>query len=97
VERYTAGQTYDSFAANDLLLDATVRNLEIIGEAARPIPDEIRQQYSAVNWSQIVGFRNIVIHKYFDVDPEIVWDIATSRLKTLKSVVEQIRQNLKED
>lgn len=77
-----------------MLSDATVRNLEIIGEAARRIPDELREPYSAVNWRRIVGFRNIVIHAYFDVDPQIVWHIATNELKTLRSVVEQMQADL---
>jgi len=94
VERYIAGLTYEAFAANDLVLDAVVRNLVIIGEAARHIPEELRKQYTDVDWRRVVGFRNIVIHEYFDVDPEIVWAIATQHLHDLKAALERMRADL---
>lgn len=92
VERYTSGLSFAQFESNDLVVDAVVRNLEIIGEAAKFIPPELRARYDAVNWSRVVGFRNIVIHAYFDVDVEIVWTIATQRLVELKPVLEQMLQ-----
>ena len=67
-----------------------MRNLEIIGEAAKHIPDNLREQYQAIEWSRVVGFRNIVIHEYFDVDIEIVWTIASQRLPDLKAVLQQM-------
>ena len=58
IERYTSGQTYETFVAHDLILDAVVRNLEIIGEAARHIPEELRRKYPEIDWRRVVGFRN---------------------------------------
>ena len=93
VERYTAGLTFDEFETDDMVLDAVVRNLEIIGEAAGRIPVATREQYAQIEWSRVVGFRNIVIHADFAVDVEIVWTIATQRLAELKAVLTQMLQD----
>jgi uncharacterized protein with HEPN domain len=77
-----------------MVIDAVVRNLEIIGEAARNIPPDLRNKYLAVDWTRVVGFRNIVIHEYFDVDLEIVWVIATQRLAELKAVLQQMGRDM---
>ena len=92
VERYTTGLTFDEFEANDMVLDAVVRNLEIIGEAAGRIPVAMRDRHTQIEWSRVVGFRNIVIHAYFAVDVEIVWTIATQRLAELKAVLSEMLQ-----
>lgn len=94
VQRYTEGLTYKEFEANDMVIDAVVRNLEVIGEAARHIPEDLRNRYTGVDWRRVIGFRNIVIHQYFDVDPEIVWTIATQRLQDLKKVLERMLTDL---
>lgn len=93
VERYTAGLSYEDFQQTDMIIDAVVRNLEIIGEAARNIPVEMRENQHVIDWSRVVGFRNIVIHEYFDVDLEIVWTIATKQLAQLKSALQEMLSN----
>jgi uncharacterized protein with HEPN domain len=93
VERYTGGLTFDQFEANDMVLDAVVRNLEIIGEATRYIPTSLRERYTQIEWSRVVGFRNIVIHAYFAVDVEIVWTIATQRLSELEAVLTEMLED----
>ena len=90
IERYTAGRAAEAFAADDMVVDAVVRTLEVVGEAARHVPAEVRARYQAVDWARVVGFRNIVIHAYFDVDVDIVWTIATQQLAELRLVVEQM-------
>ena len=93
IDRYTAGLSFDQFEANEMVLDAVVRNMEIIGEAARFVPPTLRERYAQIEWSRVVGFRNIVIHAYFAVDVEIVWTIATERLSDLKAVLKQMLQD----
>ncbi len=90
VKRYTANMSFVEFAYDDMMVDAVVRNLEIIGEAARQLSPELREQYPAIDWVAVVGFRNIVIHEYFDVDLEIVWTIATQRLPQLQVTVQRM-------
>jgi len=93
INRYTDGLSFDQFEANEMVLDAVVRNLEIVGEAARYIPPTLRERYTQIEWSRVVGFRNIVIHAYFAVDVEIVWTIATQRLSELKAVLKDMLQD----
>jgi len=90
IELYISELTYEQFERNSLVVDAVVRNLEIIGEAAKHIPQSLRATYSRVDWMRVVGFRNIVIHDYFDTDVEIVWTIATQRLSELKTVLNRM-------
>ena len=94
IERYVGNQTLDEFLDDDMAIDAVVRNLEIIGEADRQIPKPVRARYSHIDWRRVVGFRNVAIHAYFDVDPEIVWVIATQRLGELKRTVERMLVDL---
>lgn len=95
IEKYTKDFSFEDFVKNDLVIDAVVRNLEIIGEAAKSIPEEIRLRYSDIPWSRIVGFRNIAIHGYFAVDLEIVWTVAKDRLQELKPQIKRMLGDLK--
>ena len=73
--QYTAGLSYDQFIADDKTVDATIRNFEIIGEAAKRIPDDFKLIHPEIEWRRIVGLRNRVIHEYFGIDYEVLWDI----------------------
>ena len=94
VERHLAGVSWDEFLQTELVQDAVLRQLEIIGEAARNLSDDLRQAHAQVPWSQIVGMRNRLIHAYFQVDLTVVWEIAQVDLPALK---EQIRQILESE
>jgi uncharacterized protein with HEPN domain len=94
IERYTAALSFEQIEANDLVADAVVRNLEIIGEAVRYIPPDLLGRYPGVNWTRVVGFRNVVIHAYFDVDLQIVWTIAAEGLPSLRVVLQQMMHDL---
>ena len=94
VEEYTAGMDFEDFAENRLVVDAVVRNLEIIGESCRALPQEIWERYPDVEWRKIVGLRNILIHQYFGVDLELLWDILKNKLPELKMKVEKIKRDL---
>ena len=83
VLKYTRGMSYQQFIKDDLLFDAVLRNLEIIGEAAKIISEERRQKYPHVKWRKIAGFRDIVAHNYFGVSDEIVWDVVQNEIPTL--------------
>jgi uncharacterized protein with HEPN domain len=71
---YTKGVNYEEFANNSMVFDAVIRNFEIIGEAAKNIPDEIKLNYPDIPWTDMIGMRNILIHGYFGIDYTIVWN-----------------------
>ncbi len=92
IEEYTKSLTRIKFYQNSLVIDGVVRNLEIIGEAAKHIPAPVKRKISGIEWKKIVGLRNILIHEYYGVDTEIIWDIMKEKLPDLKY---QIKQYLK--
>jgi uncharacterized protein with HEPN domain len=75
IDIYTKDMGYDSFRQNQLVIDAVVRNLEIIGEAVRNIPEEVKHKYSIIPWRKMVKLRNILIHEYSGVDESILWEV----------------------
>ena len=90
IERYVLGMSYKDFENDERTIDAVIRNLEIIGEAARNIPPKLRDKYSGIPWRRIVGLRNVVIHEYFGVDLENIWEIIANDLPDLKEKVKII-------
>ena len=90
IQQYTANLTFEDFVANNMAVDAVVRNFEIIGEAASHIPDNIQSKYSEVPWFEMKGMRNIMVHEYFRVDLKIVWMTARVSLPALVPIIKRI-------
>ncbi len=84
IRDYTAGLTRESFAQDAMRIDAVIRNLEIIGEAAKMVPESIRARFPLVEWKKIAGLRDILAHHYFEVDLDIIWDILQNKLPELE-------------
>lgn len=84
IGEYTRNLDFEDFRGNKLVRDAVIRNLEIIGEAAKSIPKEIRDMHPEVEWREIAGLRDKLIHGYSEVDLEIVWDVIVNELPGLK-------------
>jgi uncharacterized protein with HEPN domain len=80
---YTASLSKAAFPEDEKTLDAVVRNLEVIGEAVKKLPENLRAEHSAVEWKKIAGLRDILIHEYFGLDAEIVWDIVQNKVPAL--------------
>ena len=87
---YTHGYDFLMFKRDYKTVDAVIRNFEIIGEAAKNIPNRIKEQYPDVPWNEMYSLRNRISHAYFGIDYEIIWDILTNYLPENKSQVESI-------
>jgi uncharacterized protein with HEPN domain len=87
IESYRTDLTFDAFKADEKTIDAIVRNLEIIGEATKKLPNDLRAVIPNVDWQRIAGLRDILIHQYFGVDSEIIWDVAVNRVPELRDAV----------
>lgn len=85
IARYVEGMDFDSFAGDTKTVDAVIRNLEVIGEAVKNLPDDIRARHPTIEWRRIAGLRDMLIHAYFGVDLEIVWDVATNKVPDLRA------------
>ena len=94
VLRFTAGLSFEQFKQDDLIYDAVLRNLEIIGEAAKNVPEEICQRFPAIEWRKISGFRDIVAHQYFSISDSIVWDIVINKIPVLAIEIPKILHDL---
>jgi uncharacterized protein with HEPN domain len=92
VERYVAGLDRSTFRADEKTADAVVRNLEVLGEAAARLPAGVRAGAPEIPWRQIVGLRNRVVHEYFGVDLEIVWEIVSRDLPELRPQLAALRK-----
>jgi uncharacterized protein with HEPN domain len=94
IESYVGESTYESFQSNSMMQYASVKQLEIIGEAANHLTPLFKKLYSEIQWREIIDLRNLLIHEYFGIDTKIVWDIITIDLALLKSQIKEILEQL---
>ena len=90
IEKYTKSLNANKLKKEDLVVDGVVRNLEIIGEATKNIPQDIKKKHLDIEWRKIAGLRDILAHEYFGIDLEILWDIVKNKLPELKKKVTQL-------
>jgi len=95
IERYVSALNHEAFIKDDKTIDSVARNLEIIGEAANRISKDFRAQHSEIDWPKIIGLRNRIVHDYFNIDVEIVWEIVQKDLPTFKSKLLVVRDDKK--
>jgi len=87
IARYVAGMERAAFLADDKTVDAVVRNVEIIGEASKQLPDDFKTHYPQVPWQQMAGMRNRIVHDFAGVDLELVWEVVTKSLPVLEKQI----------
>jgi uncharacterized protein with HEPN domain len=94
IQSYTKDMDFEAFARSEITVDAVLRNIEIIGEAANHVPGEIAAQVPEIPWSNIKGMRNVIAHEYFGADLERVWDTVKLNIPT---IVEPLKRLLESD
>ena len=95
IENSTKNISKDKFIKNKDITDATIRRLEVIGEAVKNIPNNFRNQYPDIPWSKVAGLRDIIIHAYFKVDLDLTWEIIKGDLPKLRRNIQKILNSMK--
>lgn len=93
IQRYTTGMTYEAFEEDEKTTDAVLRNFEVIGKAAKNVPEDVRQEYDEIPWSEMAGMRDKLIHGYATIELEIVWTTVEEDVPTLTSQLEAVIQD----
>lgn len=92
VSRYTEGWSKEQFEADEKTVDAVIRNLIVVGEAARHVDDEVWLRFPDIPWKKLRALRNVVVHEYFGVDPEILWETLQQDLPPLVPLLRRMVQ-----
>jgi len=90
IASYTEEMSYEAFLADRKTQDAVTRNIEIIGEAARSLPLDFKERHPEVPWNEIVAMRNVIVHQYFGILPDVVWDVIRNELPSLRVQIGQL-------
>ncbi len=90
IENYLKDLSFEEFTQNKLVIDAVVRNFEIIGEATKQVPEDVKAENGQIQWRQMAGMRDKLAHEYFGVNIEILWKTAKNRLPALKPLIKAL-------
>lgn len=94
IEKYTAGENIENFMQNSMMKFASVKQIEIIGEAANHITEETKNKFSEIQWRQITGLRHVLVHEYFGVDSTLIWQIIVDDIPALKMNIQEVLSSM---
>jgi uncharacterized protein with HEPN domain len=97
IQRYTAGIDKEAFFKDEKTFEAAIFNLQVIGEAAKEIPDNYRKIYSQIEWQKVVGLRNIIVHSYFSLSNEVIWTVIQDKLPDLRDCILLLQNDLEQE
>jgi len=90
IESYTKNLSFEEFDDNQMIIDAVIRNIEIIGEAARNVPQEVKERFEKIPWKKMIGLRNLTIHEYFGIDLSIIWHVFKKELPSMEPLLKKV-------
>jgi len=97
IEEFIKGMDFEKFNDERKTINAVIRSLEVMGEAATKIPTDTREKFPGIPWIKMAGMRNKLIHEYFGVDLEIVWTVCTEEIPPIKPLLIEIQDNIKKE
>ncbi len=96
-QTFVSGMGFDAFVADDKTVSAVLQKLKIVGEAAKKVPETIRQDYPQVPWPQMTEIRDQIVHAYFAIDYAVVWDALKTDIPPLQPIIEQILEDMEKE
>jgi uncharacterized protein with HEPN domain len=96
IEKYTGGSNLELFLQNSMMKFASVKQIEIIGEAANHITQETKNKFSDIQWQQITGLRHVLVHEYFGIDSKLIWQIIVDDIPALKIQIKEVLLSISE-
>jgi uncharacterized protein with HEPN domain len=96
IENYVSGVNFDAFLQNSMMRFASVKQIEIIGEAANNISEEVKNKFTEIQWRQITGLRHVLVHEYFGVDSKLIWQIIADDIPELKIKIKEVLLSISE-
>ena len=97
IQEFIEDMDFEAFTVDDKTASAVIRKFEIIGEATKNVPEDIRQKYPQIPWRQMAGMRDRLIHAYFGIDYSLVWETAKNQIPLLQPIIAQILKDLDEE
>ena len=97
VKKFVEGMRFEDFTKDKKTVNAVIRSLEVIGEAAKKVPEDLREGYPQIPWKRMTGMRDKLIHEYFGIDLEIVWEAINNELPPIKPMIQKVLKDIENE